>query len=337
MVTISRNYFSRKKYAILRWLDGKMLTIFLFILLFVSAAIVLWPRVLVIVPTGSNGVIYRPLGNGVDLNDLMLEGAQLILPWNTVTQYSVQIQLKELKLQLMTSDLLKTNVTVSFQYEVNPYTLPYLHKYVGVNYLEKMIIPQVIKVTREKVAKLNSQVAFTGDIGQVANDIAITTDGLLVDQLSPPGLSNVRLIRISSVQLTSVEYPPDVQAAIVNKLVEAENADAYKFKIQAARAEAERKVIEANGIKGFQDIVNDGMTERYLRYRGIQATEELAKSGNAKTLIFGSGPSGLPLILGNAVDAPNSASPAQPVQPAKPTTPSTQPEQPSSSKPGAKD
>lgn len=328
MAIISRNYFSRKKYAFLRWLDGKMLTILLIILLFVSALIVLWPRVFVIIPSGSNGVIYRPLSGGVDLTDLLSEGAKLILPWNKVTQYSIQIQLKELKLQLMTADLLKTNVTVSFQYEVNPYTLPFLHKFVGINYLEKMIIPQVIKVTREKVAKLSSQVAFTGDIGQVANDIAITTDSLLVDQLSPPGLTNVRLIRISSVQLTSVEYPPDVQAAIVNKLVEAENADAYKFKIQAARSEAERKIIEANGIKGFQDIVNEGMTERYLRYRGIQATEDLAKSGNAKTLIFGSGPSGLPLILGNAVDAPSSASTAQPAQPAQPSAPK---------KPGAKD
>jgi hypothetical protein len=44
------------------------------------------------------------------------------------------------------------------------------------------------------------------------------------------------------------------------------------------------------------------MTENYLRFRGIQATEELAKSPNAKTLIFGSGPSGLPLVLGNAVE-----------------------------------
>jgi hypothetical protein len=57
------------------------------------------------------------------------------------------------------------------------------------------------------------------------------------------------------------------------------------------------------------------MTENYLRYRGIQATEELAKSTNAKTVIFGSGPSGLPLILGNAVEntSATSASNASPV------------------------
>jgi hypothetical protein len=109
---------------------------------------------------------------------------------------------------------------------------------------------------------------------------------------------------VSAVQLISVTYPPVVQSAIENKIIDAENAEAYKYKVQAARQEAERKVIEATGIRDFQNIVNNGLTENYLRYRGIEATEVLAKSTNAKTLIFGSGPSGLPLILGNAVDTP---------------------------------
>lgn len=302
MQTTSRNFFSRKWQALLRWAEQKMLLIFFLVALLVSSVIVLWPLMFVIVPAGKVGVIYRPLSQGVDLGEVIREGAHLVLPWNKVTQYSVQIQLKELNLELMTSDLLKTNVTVSFQFEVNPNTLPMLHKYVGVDYLDKLIIPQVIKVTREKVAQLNSRMAYTGDIGQVATDIAITTDNLLIRQLSPPGLSNVRLIRVSSVQLTSVLYPAFVQAAIDNKVVESEIAESYKFKIQASRLEAERKVIEATGIRDFQNLVNQGMTENYLRYRGIQATEELAKSNNAKTLIFGSGPAGLPLVLGNAVE-----------------------------------
>ncbi len=311
----SPNYFSRKWKAFLKWAEQKMLTIFFLLALLVSSAIVLWPLMFIVVPAGKVGVIYRPLSGGVDLGEVIREGAHLVLPWNKVTQYTVQIQLKELNLELMTSDLLKTNVTVSFQFEVNPNTLPMLHKYVGVEYLDKLIIPQVIKVTREKVAQLNSRMAYTGDIGQVASDIAITTDNLLIQQLSPPGLSNVRLIRVSSVQLTSVQYPAFVQAAIDNKVVESEIAESYKFKIQASRLEAERKVIEATGIRDFQNLVNQGMTENYLRFRGIQATEELAKSTNAKTLIFGSGPSGLPLVLGNAVEnqaqGPNSSTQVQ--------------------------
>lgn len=302
MQTTKLNIFSRTWKALLRWAEQRLLSIFFTVALLLSSIIVLWPLMFVIVPAGKIGVIYRPLSGGVDLSEVINEGAHLIFPWNKVTQYLVQIQLKELNLELLTSDLLKTKVTVSFQFEVNPNTLPLLHKYVGVDYLEKMIIPQVVKVTRDKVAQFNSRMAYTGNLSQVASDIAITTDNLLINQLSPPGLSNVRLIRVSSVQLTSVLYPASVQTAIDNKLVESEIAESFKFKIQAAGLESERKVIEAKGIREFQIIVNEGMTENYLRFRGIQATEELAKSSNAKTLIFGSGPSGLPLVLGNAID-----------------------------------
>lgn len=302
MQILKRGYFSRKWSMLLRFAGQRMLTIILFITLVVSSLIVLWPLMFVLVPVGKLGVIYRPLSGGVDLSMIIREGAHLILPWNKVTQYDAQIQVKELKLELLTSDLLKSNVTVTFQFEINPNTLPMLHKYIGSNYLEKVIVPQVTKVTRQKVAQFSSRLAYTEDIAQVANDIAITADSLLIQQITPPGLSNVRLIRVSAVQLTSVTYPEFVQTAIDNKIIESENAEAYKYKIQAARQEAERKVIEATGIRDFQNLVNAGMTENYLRFRGIQATEELAKSTNAKTLIFGSGPSGLPLVLGNAVD-----------------------------------
>lgn len=325
MQTTKRNIFSAAWYALLRWAEKKLLTIFFIVILTMSSIIVLWPLMFVLVPAGKIGVMYRPLSEGVDLNMVIKEGAYLILPWNKVTQYSVQIQLKELNLELLTSDLLKTKVTVSFQFEVNPNTLPLLHKFVGVDYLDKMIIPQVIKVTRDKVAQFNSRIAYTGSLSQVASDIAITTDNLLINQLSPPGLTNVRLIRVSSVQLTSVLYPPAVQTAIDNKVVESEIAESFKFRIQAARLESERKVIEAKGIREFQLIVNEGMTENYLRFRGIQATEELAKSSNAKTLIFGSGPSGLPLVLGNAIDnVPPGA-----MSSASGNNPSKQPELPS--------
>lgn len=325
MQTTKRNIFSAAWCALLRWAEKKLLTIFFIVILTMSSIIVLWPLMFVLVPAGKIGVMYRPLSEGVDLNMVIKEGAYLILPWNKVTQYSVQIQLKELNLELLTSDLLKTKVTVSFQFEVNPNTLPLLHKFVGVDYLDKMIIPQVIKVTRDKVAQFNSKIAYTGSLSQVASDIAITTDNLLINQLSPPGLTNVRLIRVSSVQLTSVLYPPAVQTAIDNKVVESEIAESFKFRIQAARLESERKVIEAKGIREFQLIVNEGMTENYLRFRGIQATEELAKSSNAKTLIFGSGPSGLPLVLGNAIDnVPPGA-----MSSASGNNPSKQPELPS--------
>ena len=62
--------------------------------------------------------------------------------------------------------------------------------------------------------------------------------------------------------------------------------------------EAERKRIEAEGIKQYQNIVSQSLSERLLKWQGIEATKELANSPNSKIVIVGSGDSGLPLILG---------------------------------------
>ena len=62
--------------------------------------------------------------------------------------------------------------------------------------------------------------------------------------------------------------------------------------------EAQRKRIEALGIKDFQNIISTGITDSYLRWKGIEATLQLAQSNNAKMVIIGSPKEGMPLILG---------------------------------------
>jgi prohibitin 1 len=306
MLIFSLNFYRRKFYQLINFAEHHMLFLLFIFALFFGSLIVLWPRMFVAIPAGSVGTIYRPLSGGVDMNVLYKEGYFLVWPWNSISIYTTRIQFKQLDLELLTADLLRTKVTVAFQYEANPITVPMLHKFVGKDYLNILVIPQIISVARDKVAQFSSKMAYTSDLSQIASDIAITTDNLIISKLSPTGLSDVRLVRVSSVQLLDVRYPQDVQQAIQNKIVEAEIADAYKYKIQAALQEAVRKEAEASGIREFQRIVNDNMTQNYLIFRGIEATEELAKSSNAKTLVFGSGPSGLPLILGNAVDSPAS-------------------------------
>ena len=48
---------------------------------------------------------------------------------------------------------------------------------------------------------------------------------------------------------------------------------------------------------------SQGISESYLRWRGIEATLQLSQSTNAKVVVIGSGKDGLPIILGN-VDSP---------------------------------
>jgi hypothetical protein len=57
--------------------------------------------------------------------------------------------------------------------------------------------------------------------------------------------------------------------------------------------------------------VNAGLTDNYLKIRGIEATLKLAESNNAKVVIIGSPPIGLPIVLsGDSVTPAATPSPA---------------------------
>jgi regulator of protease activity HflC (stomatin/prohibitin superfamily) len=288
------------------FLDKYLIQMLILSFLLVGSIIVLWPIVIHTIPAGSIGVVYRPLQGGVDLNKVYREGYSFIWPWDTLTQYDGRIQTKSVDIQVMTSDSLKTNVKVVYQYEVNASTLPYLHRYVGPDYQSKIIEPLVISSAREKIAKFTVQNAFTTDLSVVLKDIAITADQILLDNISPPGFDFIKLIRIPSAEIVDISLPQDVQKAIESKIVDSEKASAYQFILEAERQEAKRKMIEAEGIAKFQDIVRPGLTDNYLRWRGVEATQKLAESNNSKIIMFGSGSSGLPLILGD-MDKNNNA------------------------------
>ena len=269
-----------------RIINQYLIQISLALFIGVGSLLLLWPKVVNIVPAGKVAVIYRPLWGGVDMHEIFKEGVHFVFPWNTFTQYDARLQNQVLELEVLTSDLLKSKVKVVYQYEIDARTLPLLHKYIGPDYLHKVVEPQVISIIRSRVGSFSSDKAFTSDIQKVVREIAITSDRILVDNISPPGLESVKLVRISDVEITNISFPKEEtrQAAM---------------RQEAARQEAQRKEIEAEGIRKFQDIVRPGLSDNYLRWRGVEATQSLATSNNSKIIIFGSGPTGLPLVLGD--------------------------------------
>ena len=56
--------------------------------------------------------------------------------------------------------------------------------------------------------------------------------------------------------------------------------------------------IEAKGISEFQKIVTRTITPQLLKWKGIEATQEISKSPNAKVVVIGNGEGDLPIILG---------------------------------------
>ena len=108
-------------------------------------------------------------------------------------------------------------------------------------------------------------------------------------------------IEITNVLIRDITIPEEISRAINFKLTADQEAQRMKFTIAKERLEADRKRIEAKGIADFQKIVSAGITQSLLKWKGIEATLEIAKSNNTKVVIIGSGKAGLPIILGGDV------------------------------------
>jgi hypothetical protein len=119
------------------------------------------------------------------------------------------------------------------------------------------------------------------------------------------------LLNLIDTLILGIELPKAVETAIDRKIEQYYISEEYKFRVAREIRESERKKIEAEGISEFQKIVSQGISDSYLRWRGIEATLQLAQSSNSKIVIMGGGKDGLPIILGN-VDASPSPQPASP-------------------------
>lgn len=290
--------------------------------------LLLLPFSIVFIDAGHGGVLWRRFGGGTVYRPALGEGLHIILPWNQVTIYDLRLQYWQNRMEALTSDGLSIYLDVSLRYRLSPDNLAYLHQSVGPLYIEKVIEPQVGAVVRELVADYPAQAL----LGTARNVIRRTiyrdlTDRTKLNQMAEinpqtgsdaaegptgrnvPGNAAVRgevntlantlnrpLILLQDFLISRVVIPDKLSAAIEAKLEQSQVAATYQYRLEAERAEAERKFIQAEGIRRFQEVVSQSFTPAYLTYLGIQATEALARSPNSKVVIIG-GKDGLPVIL----------------------------------------
>lgn len=98
-----------------------------------------------------------------------------------------------------------------------------------------------------------------------------------------------RHIRIDNITVSSISVPETVKSAIEDKLVLHQVSASYEFRQAIAEKESKRVQTEAVGIRERNKILAKSLDDRLLRRDQIEATRDLAKSPNAKTVFMGSG------------------------------------------------
>lgn len=265
--------------------EAKWVVIVAGILLFL--VIYFWESIFVTIGSGQEGVMYRRFFGGTVTDKLMGEGIHFVPPWDRIYIYNVRHQEVEHSMPALTQDGLTVTVNLSIRYRPQKELVGLLHKSIGPDFMKIVVVPEVEGSVRRVVGA-----SPVGAIYQNASGL----DQLVLSDAQDKSQRNY--IDLDAVILRSIILPKDLQAQIEAKMVDKETALAYQYKLQIAESEAEKKRIDAGGVAAANTILNPSLTASVLQWEGIQATRELAKSENAKTIVIGSKSDGLPLILG---------------------------------------
>ena len=246
-----------------------------------------FPRIVISVRPGQLGVMYRLLGGGTQIDTVYREGIHFILPFNRMYIYNVRKQQFTDQINVLTVDGLTVTVRYSVRYFLERDTLPMLHQHVGPDYVNVVVRPEVRSVMRSI-------------FGQFKPEQIYTTQKAIEERISIISKVHLeaRFVALDDVPIESITLPARISDAIEAKLAQQQVDQEYTYRISIANKEAERKSIEAKGIGVYNETVRRSLSPDVLAWHGIQATQDLAKSPNAKVLIVGSGKSGLPLIMG---------------------------------------
>jgi len=220
--------------------------------------------------------------------EVLPEGVHLVNPFKANNELSIRTQEIKESASVPSAEGLVMNLDTSLIYHLNPEKASEVYRTIGPNYMNVLVEPNLRAAIRESTASHSANALYTGEREAVAKQIY----SQLADKLGQRG------ILVESVLLRDIQLPATLKSSIESKQQAEQEALAMSFRLQKETQEAQRKRIEAAGIRDFQQIVAQGISPQLLEWKGIEATENLAKSTNSKVVVIGNSKNGLPLILG---------------------------------------
>lgn len=243
----------------------------------IGGIFVLWLLIasITVIDAGETGV-YSLFGKVKDKE--LSSGLHLVIPLAKVTKMNIKTQDYTMSnvigegnrknadaIAALTKEGLDVNLDITVLYRLNEPNASDIYKSVGVQYGEIVLRPAIRTVIRDVIAQYNAK-----DIYSEQRESASTQ---IFDRLQTD--LNDRGIIIEQVLLRNVELPNRLTQSIQEKLQAEQEAQKYDFLLETERKEKERKVIEAEGQRDAQQIINQSLSTNYLYYLYINQLKDL--------------------------------------------------------------
>ena len=254
-------------------------------LVFVLAILLIWDKIFVTIKAGEAGVFFDRL-KGTEVDKVYKEGFYVIAPWDIMNRYNIRVQEVKHDFDVLSKQGLNITIKTSIRYKPDVNMLGVLHQKVGPDYEVNVIIPQIESIIRKYFGQFTDEELYTSKkavMNKIFNEAK--------DELAS------KYIVLDDLIIRNITFPPSVQEAIEKKVTQFHLFKEYEYKIKKERLEAKRKEIEAKGISKYKSIISKDISPSYLKWKGIEATLDLARSNNSKVVVIGGGKNGMPIIL----------------------------------------
>jgi regulator of protease activity HflC (stomatin/prohibitin superfamily) len=279
------------------WCSRHAFSITVTLLIVVFVALFFWERIFVSIYPGQVGVLWRRFG-GTVVDKVYTEGLHLVFPLNIMYIYDVRWQVLSLPVVGLTRDGLEMTAEVTALYRVRAPLAGELHQQVGEAYVERLVQPPLESAIRNLLGRLDVEQLYV-DRDETLHQTEAGRVDIFERDLIEHSKAEVgyRYVEVRDTNVKRLILPERIQAAIQQKRQTEQVALEHDYWVARERKEADRKRIEAEGIRDFQATITGGLTPGYLTFKRIEAILELAKSSNGKVIVFGNN-ADLPLLLG---------------------------------------
>jgi len=229
---------------------------------------------IVIIDAGETGV-YSLFGKVKD--EELRSGFHLVIPLARVTKMSIRTEEYTMSITQgegarygsdaitsLTKEGLSVDLDMTVLYRIKEDNASDIYREVGLNYDEKIIRPTIRTVIRDIIAQYEAKDIYSEKREEASQKIE---DSLRSDL-------EERGIIIENVLLRNVVLPSNLSKAIQEKLQAEQEAEKYDFILDKEKKEKERKVIEAEGQRDAQKIINESLSTNYLYYLYINDLKE---------------------------------------------------------------
>tara|TARA_B100000809_G_scaffold188834_1_gene187225 strand:+ start:524 stop:1306 length:783 start_codon:yes stop_codon:yes gene_type:complete len=213
---------------------------------------------------------------GILDQQIMPPGAVAFNPFTTrILKIPIRTMNMEISTNLPSKEGLNITAVISILYRIVPVKAPLIVEKIGLGN-EPAVISSVFRSSAADVcSRFFAKDMHSAKRAEIEKEITTQMASILA----------IRGFEIEAVLLKNIALPKGLARAVEEKLEAEQIAQRMEFLLDREKLEAQRKIIEAEGIRDAQKIISEGLTNKIIEWQSIEAFRELSKSPNTKIIM----------------------------------------------------